>query len=80
MQFTFALISALAGIAVAAPQPQGVTDKLTPTAAAPAGCTGSFDGNFEITVAEVTEKRSVSQPEVRKSRSSTGIRSLAPGF
>lgn len=64
MQFTLALISAFAGIAIAAPQ--GVTDKLTPTGAAPAGCTGSFDGNFEITVAEVTEKRSVSQPEVRK--------------
>ncbi|KAI6084166.1 hypothetical protein F4821DRAFT_243373 [Hypoxylon rubiginosum] len=73
MQFTFALISALAGIAVAAPQPQGVTDKLTPTAAAPAGCTGSFDGNFEITVAEVTEKRSVSQPEKRAECGSEGV-------
>ncbi|KAI1760105.1 hypothetical protein GGR53DRAFT_511108 [Hypoxylon sp. FL1150] len=71
MQFTFALISALAGIAVAAPQ--GVTDKLTPTGAAPAGCTGTFDGNFEITVAEVTEKRSVSQPEKRAECGSDGI-------
>lgn len=62
MRYTFALVSAFLGVAIAAPQ--GVTDKLTPTGAAPAGCTGSFDGKFEITVAEVTEKRSVSKIEV----------------
>ncbi|XXG96240.1 hypothetical protein Hte_002521 [Hypoxylon texense] len=71
MRFTFALISALTGIAIAAPQ--GVTDKLTPTGAAPAGCTGTFDGKFEITVAEVTEKRSVSQPEKRAECGSEGV-------
>ncbi|OTA52766.1 hypothetical protein K449DRAFT_390739 [Hypoxylon sp. EC38] len=71
MQLTLAFISALLGIALAAPQ--GVTDKLTPTGAAPAGCTGSFDGKFEITVAEVTEKRSVSQPEKRAECGSDGI-------
>lgn len=61
MQFTFALTSvALLGIAMATPQ--GVTDKLTPTGAAPAGCTAAFDGKFEITVAKVTEeKRSVAE-------------------
>ncbi|KAI1772164.1 hypothetical protein F4818DRAFT_444397 [Hypoxylon cercidicola] len=71
MRFTFALLSALTGIAIAAPQ--GVTDKLTPTGAAPAGCTGSFDGNFEITVADVTEKRSISQPEKRAECGSEGV-------
>lgn len=71
MRFTLAFVSALLGIALAAPQ--GVTDKLTPTGAAPAGCTGSFDGQFEITVAEVTEKRSVSQPEKRAECGSDGI-------
>ncbi|KAI1396562.1 hypothetical protein F4819DRAFT_474917 [Hypoxylon fuscum] len=58
MRSTFALVSAIAGVAFAAPQ--GVTDKLTPTGSAPAACTGSFDGKFEITVAQVTtQKRSV---------------------
>ncbi|KAI1810359.1 hypothetical protein GGS20DRAFT_204716 [Poronia punctata] len=58
MQYTLALISALAGIGMA--MPQGVTDALTPTGAAPAGCTGTFDSRFEITVAKVTEeKRSI---------------------
>ncbi|KAI1407708.1 hypothetical protein F5Y13DRAFT_174168 [Hypoxylon sp. FL1857] len=71
MRFTFAFVSALLGIALAAPQ--GVTDKLTPTGAAPAGCTGSFDGKFEITVAEVTEKRSISQLEKRAECGSDGI-------
>ncbi|KAI0835009.1 hypothetical protein F5Y06DRAFT_277149 [Hypoxylon sp. FL0890] len=71
MRFTLAITSALLGIAIAAPQ--GVTDKLTPTGAAPAGCTGSFDGKFEITVAEVTEKRSISQPEKRAECGSDGV-------
>ncbi|KAI2610398.1 uncharacterized protein GGS25DRAFT_521199 [Hypoxylon fragiforme] len=71
MRFSLALVSTLLGIAVAAPQ--GVTDKLTPTAPAPAGCTGTFDGNFEITVAEVTEKRSVSQIEKRAECGADGV-------
>ncbi|KAI0003540.1 hypothetical protein F4779DRAFT_95003 [Xylariaceae sp. FL0662B] len=71
MQYSLALVSALLGVAVAAPQ--GVTDKLTPTGAAPAGCTGSFDGNFEISIAEVTEKRAVSKPERRGACGKEGI-------
>ncbi|KAL7621786.1 hypothetical protein AAE478_007285 [Parahypoxylon ruwenzoriense] len=71
MRYTLALVSAFVGIAIAAPQ--GVTDKLTPTGAAPAGCTGSFDGSFEITVAEITEKRSVSAPEKRAECGSDGV-------
>lgn len=61
MKVTFALASALLGVVLAVPQ--GVTEKLTPTGAAPPGCTGTFDGQFEISVAKVTkEKRSL--PEV----------------
>ncbi|RYO75362.1 hypothetical protein DL766_005295 [Monosporascus sp. MC13-8B] len=55
MRFTFAVASALLGIALAAPQ--GVTDVVTPTGSAPAGCTGSFEGSFEITVTQPKVKR-----------------------
>ncbi|KAI1801965.1 hypothetical protein F4811DRAFT_531495 [Daldinia bambusicola] len=71
MRFTLAFVSALLGTAIAAPQ--GVTDKLTPTGAAPAGCTGTFDGKFEISVAEVTEKRDISQPQKRAECGSDGF-------
>lgn len=54
MRSTFVLASALFGVALAAPQ--GVTEKVTPTGSAPPGCTGSFDGNFEITVTKPQEK------------------------
>lgn len=54
MRSTFALASAFFGVALAAPQ--GVTDKVTPTGSAPAGCTGTFDGNFEITVTKAKDK------------------------
>ncbi|KAI1499921.1 hypothetical protein F5X99DRAFT_263259 [Biscogniauxia marginata] len=70
MQHTLALTSALLGVALAAPQ--GVTDKITPTGSAPAGCTGSLDGKFEITVATVTEqKRSI--PEKRDTCGGDGV-------
>lgn len=45
MQTTFAL-AALAAVAYAAPQ--GVTQDITPSAAAPAGCSPTFAGSFEI--------------------------------
>ncbi|KAI0477915.1 hypothetical protein GGR56DRAFT_639350 [Xylariaceae sp. FL0804] len=63
MQYTLALASALMGLAAAAPQ--GVTTELTPTGAAPASCTGTYSGNFEISVAKVTEtkKRDLSKRE-----------------
>ncbi|KAI1333634.1 hypothetical protein F5Y15DRAFT_338437 [Xylariaceae sp. FL0016] len=78
MQFTLALMPTLLGLALAAPQ--GVTDKLTPTGAAPAGCTGSFDGKFEITVAQVTEKKR-SLPEKREACGTEGtlVMSLSDG-
>ncbi|KAI5923444.1 hypothetical protein F4810DRAFT_207086 [Camillea tinctor] len=70
MQLSLALSSALLGVALAAPQ--GVTEKITPTGAAPAGCTGSFDGKFEITVAQITEqKRSI--PEKRDTCGADGV-------
>ncbi|KAK8014093.1 covalently-linked cell wall protein [Apiospora arundinis] len=63
MKTTIIASSALMGLAVAVPQ--GITDKLTPTGSAPAGCTGTFDGSFEITVAKITEKRDL-MPQVQK--------------
>ncbi|GAP86759.1 putative covalently-linked cell wall protein [Rosellinia necatrix] len=63
MQFALTFVSAaLLGVTIAAPQ--GVTEKLTPTGAAPAGCTGSFDGKFEITVSRLKEEKR-SLPEKR---------------
>jgi len=47
MQFS-TLALALTGAAVVSAQ--AVTSAITPTGAAPAGCTGSVSGNFEITV------------------------------
>jgi hypothetical protein len=59
MQTTFAL-AALAAVAYAAPQ--GVTGDVTPTTPAPAGCTGSYNGKFEITVINGTSaKRDLSK-------------------
>lgn len=44
-----AAIVGMAGLAVA----QGVTSAIAPEATAPAGCSASYDGTFEITVAKV---------------------------
>lgn len=63
MKTTIVASSTLLGLALAVPQ--GITDKLTPTGSAPAGCTGTFDGSFEITVAKITEKKRSVMPEVR---------------
>lgn len=52
------IASALVGVALAAPQ--GVTDKISPDGGIPSGCSAAFDGNFEITVAQVTyQKRDI---------------------
>ncbi|KAI0864045.1 hypothetical protein F4860DRAFT_466842 [Xylaria cubensis] len=78
MKFTLALASALLGVANAAPQ--GVTDQLTPTGAPPAGCTGTFNGNFEITVAQVTkEKRSIPEKRAECGSEGTLVVSLSDG-
>ena len=43
-------VAALAAVALANPMPQAVTSAVSPTGAAPAGCTGSVPGSYEITV------------------------------
>jgi hypothetical protein len=53
MKYTIVTAAALFGMTLG----QGVTQRITPTGAAPAGCTGSFSGNFEITVNSVSAKR-----------------------
>ncbi|KAI0201604.1 hypothetical protein F4808DRAFT_106795 [Astrocystis sublimbata] len=78
MQYSLTVASALLGAAMAAPQ--GITDQLTPTGAAPAGCTGSFDGKFEITVAKVTkEKRSMPEKRAECGSEGTLVVSLKDG-
>lgn len=49
MHSTLALVGAFASLAFASPMPQGVTETIPPTSAAPAGCKASYDGKFEIT-------------------------------
>lgn len=72
MKTTYALAS-LVGAAFAIPQ--GVTDKISPPGAPPAGCTKSFDGKFEITVAEPSTngKRSLGQLEKRAECGANGV-------
>ncbi|KAI0535460.1 hypothetical protein GGR58DRAFT_479126 [Xylaria digitata] len=78
MQLSLALLSALLGVATAAPQ--GVTEKLTPTGAAPAGCTGTVEGKFEITVARVTEqKRSIPKKRAECGSEGTLVITLEDG-
>jgi len=47
-----AVVAALATAALAAPQ--GVTATITPTAVAPAGCSPTFAGSFNIEVVNAT--------------------------
>ncbi|KAK8069040.1 covalently-linked cell wall protein [Apiospora phragmitis] len=63
--------STLLGLALAVPQ--GITEKLTPTGSAPAGCTGTMDGSFEITVAKITEKKRSVMPERRAECGKGGV-------
>jgi hypothetical protein len=46
---SFAL-AAFASLALAAPQPQAVTSAIAPQGTAPAGCSASAPGAYEITV------------------------------
>jgi hypothetical protein len=64
MKASSALLAALVGSAVAVPNPQGVTEALTPAGAAPAGCTGSASGTFEVAIVELA-KRDVTLLEPR---------------
>ncbi|MCJ1390742.1 hypothetical protein MMC18_003603 [Xylographa bjoerkii] len=52
--FTLAALAALAATVFANPVPQAITADITPTAAAPPGCTPTFPGTFVITITNVT--------------------------
>lgn len=53
MHSSFAL-AALAAVAYAAPAPQAVTSAIAPAASAPAGCSASYSGTFQIAAVNVT--------------------------
>ena len=69
MQYSIAALAAFAAVALANPMPQGVTAAITPTGSAPASCTGTVDGSFEITVV----KPSVAKRDVQKVCSHTKL-------
>lgn len=48
----FALLSVVGAAAA-----QGVTEQIAPTAPSPPGCTGSFNGTFEVQVRAAVSKR-----------------------
>ncbi|EMF17469.1 uncharacterized protein SEPMUDRAFT_146491 [Sphaerulina musiva SO2202] len=53
MRYAIAPI-ALAAVAAAVAVPQGVTEDITPSTSAPAGCSGDYPGTFQIQVVNVT--------------------------
>ncbi|KAL0264439.1 hypothetical protein SLS55_000389 [Diplodia seriata] len=57
MKFALAL-AAVAGTALALPKAQGVTEDLSPTASAPAGCEPTYAGKFSITIVNATTANS----------------------
>ena len=54
MQFALAAITAFAALAFASPAPQGVTQNIAPTVAAPPGCVTSYPKGFSITTINAT--------------------------
>ncbi|KAK6073874.1 covalently-linked cell wall protein [Seiridium cupressi] len=63
--------AALVGAAFAAPQ--GVTDKITPDGGIPSGCSAAYDGNFEITVAQVSYQKRDQQVQRRAECGANGV-------
>lgn len=57
---------ALAGVALAKPMPQAVSSAIAPEASAPSGCSDSSDGEFQITVVNVTSSSSKRNVERRQ--------------
>lgn len=53
MKYNLLLLAAAAAVQ-ASPFPQGVTAKLTPSGAAPSGCTGGYNGTFGVVVMNMT--------------------------
>ncbi|CAK7231552.1 hypothetical protein SBRCBS47491_007970 [Sporothrix bragantina] len=66
MKAAVALLSLVAGVCA-----QGVTSAIAPKASAPAGCSGSFSGDFQVTVA-VVKKEKRDEPHQRMKRSTCG--------
>jgi len=58
MHSSFA-IAALAAVAYAAPRPQGVNEDIAPSASAPAGCSKSYNGKFQIAAVNTTMSASM---------------------
>ena len=52
MKAAVALLSLVAGVCA-----QGVTSAIAPKASAPAGCSPSFSGDFQVTVAVVKKSK-----------------------
>jgi hypothetical protein len=50
----YAALLALAGTALAAPAPQGVTDAIAPPSGPPSGCSPDAPGTFQIQVVNVS--------------------------
>ncbi|KAF3761417.1 hypothetical protein M406DRAFT_242884, partial [Cryphonectria parasitica EP155] len=72
-------LASMAGVALA----QGVTSAIAPSATAPAGCSASYDGTFEITVAKVENAKKRSEPIAKRascSDSGTLVASLSGGI
>lgn len=65
MRSTFATL-ALAALAAANPLPQAVTSAISPKTTAPAGCSSSYSGTFEIQVVNVTSSSKRDLQKVRR--------------
>lgn len=63
MKSAFVVLGAIAGSVVA----QGVTDKISPDGLAPEGCSATYDGTFEISIAQVVGAAKRGLPQVRSS-------------
>jgi hypothetical protein len=73
----FSVILGLAGLAAALPG--GVTDKITPSAAAPSGCSGSFPGKFEVAIIELGKRDVVPEKRDTCGGESVLVASLSDG-
>jgi len=70
MRSTFAILALVAGVFA---RPQGVTSMIAPSATAPAGCSPTYPGTFEITVVNVTTSKRRSLAE----RQAAGVLTLS---
>lgn len=64
MRYAIASTVVFAAAVVASPVAQGVTEQIKPDESAPSGCSPSYDGDFEISVTNVSSadtKRSLTK-------------------